>query len=119
MMNLKGVAKLFYSDEEESENYGAPRMVNSGRLDIIARSPREFRDAREYADALAAGSALMVSFDHVDGMLRNRIFDYLNGVSYVIGARVARINDNLLMYTPAEVQVEKESTKKSRSWLSI
>ena len=53
--------------------------------------------------------------------LKNRIFDYLNGVSYIIGAHVKKVSDNLLMYAPEHVEVDKEVAPKRsgvRSWLS-
>ena len=52
---------------------------------------------------------------------RYRIFDYLNGVSYIINADVKKINDDLLLYAPEQVQVNKEEARTSsnvRSWLS-
>ena len=50
--------------------------------------------------------------------MKNRIFDYLNGVSYIIGATVSKVSENLLMYAPNHVEVDKEAVKKStRSWL--
>ena len=64
----------------------------------------------------------MVSFEAVDGALKNRIFDYLNGVSYIVSASVEYISDDLLMYAPAQVTVAKEKgVKRSAglgSWLS-
>lgn len=118
-MSLKGRAlKFFMSDaEEEQEVYEGPRLVKSGHLNIMVRTPKSFGDVREYADALMSGSAIMVCFDAVDGALRNRIFDYLNGVSYIVGASVSRVNDDLLLYAPEQVSVSKGFAKQSRSWL--
>ena len=39
-------------------------------------------------------------------------FDYLNGVSYIINADVKKINDDLLLYAPEQVQVNKEKASK-------
>ena len=42
----------------------------------------------------------------------------MNGVSYIIGATVSKVSENLLMYAPNHVEVDKEAVKKStRSWL--
>ena len=118
-MDLKNAArKLWHSDVEEDQVYSGPYLVKGGHMDILVRSPRQFSDVREYADSLMSGATLKVSFDAVDSAMKNRIFDYLNGVSYIIGATVSKVSENLLMYAPNHVEVDKEAVKKStRSWL--
>lgn len=122
-MDFKNTALKFFTsdvDAEQEEQYAGPRLVKTGHLNIMVRTPRSFTDVREYADSLMNGSAILVSFDAVDGALKNRIFDYLNGVSYIVNASVEYISDNLLMYAPAQVTVAKERGAKRSglgSWL--
>ena len=124
-MDLKNTAKKFFwaDDEEEmQEQYTTPRLLKSGHLNIMVRTPKSFADVREYADALMGGSAIMVSFDAVDAVLKNRIFDYLLGVSYIAGASVNAVNDDLLLYAPEQVAVDKKQPAKRSgvmsSWLN-
>lgn len=119
-MSFLSAAKSYFVSEEteiQEQEYRGPVLRKPGSLNILVRSPKSFSDVREYADSLLNGSAIMVSFDQVDPTLKNRIFDYLNGVSYIANATVRKINDDLLMYAPAQVSVEKENKKASRSWL--
>ena len=123
-MDLKNTAMKFFksdADEEREEQFAGPRLVKTGHLDIMVRTPRSFTDVREYADSLMGGAAILVSFEAVDGALKNRIFDYLNGVSYIVSASVEYISDDLLMYAPAQVTVAKEKGVKRSgglgSWL--
>ena len=115
--------KFFTSaeDEEHEEQYAGPRLVKTGHLNIMVRTPRSFTDVREYADSLMGGAAILVSFEAVDAALKNRIFDYLNGVSYIVSASVEYISDDLLMYAPSQVTVAKEKGVKRSgglgSWL--
>lgn len=114
-MGLKDTAVKFFMTEEQEDNaqaYVGPRLVKSGHLNIVVRTPKAFSDVREYADSLIEGNAIMVSFDSVDAALRNRIFDYLNGVSYIVNASVSRINEDLLLYAPEQVEVSKETVVK-------
>ena len=115
--------KFFTSaeDEEREEQYAGPRLIKTGHLNIMVRTPRSFTDVREYADSLMGGAAILVSFEAVDAALKNRIFDYLNGVSYIVSASVEYISDDLLMYAPSQVTVAKEKGVKRSgglgSWL--
>ena len=114
-MDFKGTAKRFLSmedHEEQTHEYSGPRLVKSGHLNIVVRTPKSFSDVREYADSLMGGSAIMVSFEAVDPALRNRIFDYLNGVSYIVNASVSCVTDDLLLYAPENVEVNKETIVK-------
>ena len=115
-MGIKNTAmKFFMAEEQEDRSYEAPHLVKSGHLNILVRTPVAFSDVREYADALISGCAIMVSFDAVDAALKNRIFDYLNGVSYIVGAHVEKVADSLLLYTPEQVEVNKETAPKRSS----
>lgn len=120
-MSLKNTAmKLFMSEVQEEREYARPQLLASGHLDIVVRTPKSFADVREYADFLMGGSAIMISFDAVDAALKNRIFDYLNGVAYIVRASVSRVNEDLLLYAPEQVDVSKEAAAKKngvRSWL--
>ena len=119
-MDFKNTALKFFTsdvDAEQEEQYAGPRLVKTGHLNIMVRTPRSFTDVREYADSLMSGSAILVSFEAVDAALKNRIFDYLNGVSYIVSASVEYISDDLLMYAPAQVTVAKEKGVKRSSGL--
>lgn len=120
-MDFKNTAmKFFMTEEQQEQGYEGPRLLKSGHLNILVRTPKAFSDVRDYADALMGGCAIMVSFDAVDAALKNRIFDYLNGISYIIGASVSKVNDDLLLYAPHQVDVDKEAAPKRsgmRSWL--
>ncbi len=120
-MDLKNTAKKFFlTDEYDDQAYPGPRLLRSGGLNILVRTPKAFSEVREYADALIGGSAIMISFSAVDVPLRNRIFDYLNGISYIVNASVSKVNDDLLLYAPEQVDVNKQIPKKQkgiRSWL--
>ena len=123
-MDFKNTAMKFFtsaSDDELEEQYAGPRLVKTGHLNIMVRTPRSFTDVREYADSLMGGAAILVSFEAVDAALKNRIFDYLNGVSYIVSASVEYISDDLLMYAPSQVTVAKEKGVKPSgglgSWL--
>lgn len=116
-MDLKNTALKFFGSNVDAEEYEGPYLLQPGNLDIMVRLPHSFEDAKEYADALMSGAALLVSFAEIDTETRNRIFDYLNGVSYIINATVSKVSDSILLYAPDQVDVDREVSKRS-GWLS-
>lgn len=114
-MNLKNAKKLFWDKEEEPVS--GPYLVTTSRANIIVRHPQKFGDVQDYADALMAGSTVLISYGDLDKEVRTRVFDYLNGVSYIVGAQVEKVNCDLIIYAPSNVGIDREEVKKSRSWL--
>ena len=116
-MDLKNSAlKLFNNSEESADTYTGPYVVRPGQLDILVRTPRAYEDAVAYADRLIEGCAIMLDFTEVDKETRNRIFDYMCGVSYIVNASISNVSESILMYAPSHVDVDKQAPKKT-SWL--
>lgn len=101
------------------EEMGVPETVESERkahlkvhsptaLRIFAAKPKSFDDVSVYADYLQNKMALAVNFESVDDTTRQRITDFLYGVSYVTGGQAERVGENMLLYVPAQVEIGKE-----------
>ena len=116
-MDIKNNAIRIIDNDAENDDDNGPYLVQSGKLEILVRKTVVFDEVRDYADSLMSGAAIMVSFAHVDSDTRNRIFDYLNGVSYIINATVSKVSDSILLYAPEQVDVDKQTVRKT-SWLS-
>ncbi|MEG0798199.1 MAG: cell division protein SepF [Acidaminococcaceae bacterium] len=110
-------AKSFFWESEEEEAAVGPYLVEAKHLNILVRVPKQFSDVKNYADSLMAGDTVMVSYEELDKEMRTRIFDYLNGVSYIIGAQVEKITSDIMIYAPANATIDKEEVKKNKSWL--
>ena len=113
-MDLKNTARKCISFPSDSdEEYNGPYVVRPQQLDFLVRVPHTFKDAAGYADELMQGKAVMISFRSVDQETKSRIFDYMNGVSYVVRAYVSKVRENLVLYTPETVEVERQKRKTS------
>jgi len=97
--------KLFSSDET-----AVPVLPEKPkpRANIMIRTPETFDDVQEYADGLIAGNVVMINLVELSGADRNRIFDYMNGVAYIVGAYIDAIADQFLIYCPDGVTLDKK-----------
>ncbi|SDF58563.1 cell division protein SepF [Sporolituus thermophilus] len=84
------------------------RLHKPANLKIIAATPQTFDDIRFYADYLQANYAVIINMEKVDAKIRQRITDFLNGVSYVTGSTAERVSDEIILYVPPFVEVGKE-----------
>ena len=105
MVNLKSAAR-FFNDADETEVRG-PVLVETPVMNVRIRTPRNFNDVQEYADALMSGDTLLISYVDLDEEASTRVADYLAGVCYIANAAVELITPELLLYTPSTVGVER------------
>lgn len=101
--------------QEEVEKIDENTMEIKSNLNILIRTPKEFKDVQDYANFLMHGDTVLISFSNVEIDVKQRIFDYLNGVSYIIDANVEKVSEDMTLYIPNTANVSKESKK--RSWL--
>lgn len=105
MVNLRSAARLF-NDTYETETSG-PVLVETPSLNMRIRTPRNFNDVQEYADALMNGDTLLISYVDLDEASSTRVADYLTGVCYTVGAKAELITPQLVLYVPNTVGVER------------
>ncbi len=110
-MNLN---KLLQTQEEIGKIEENTLKVKNN-LKILIRTPKEFKDVQNYADFLIHGDSIFISFSDVEIEVKQRIFDYLNGVSYIIDATVEKVSEDMTLYIPNTANVSKENKK--RLWL--
>lgn len=115
----QGIIKKFgsvlgFEESEEFEMTG-PVPVSRPQFKISVFSPKEFDDLRQMADALLDRSAVLIHFDKVDVNLRRRIIDYMNGLTYALGANVEKVSDTIVLYVPENSQIEKDKMRATKS----
>ncbi len=77
-------------------------------LRVLVATPQRYDDVQLYADQLKAKAALVINFECVEPAVQRSIIDFLNGVCYVTNGNVQRVSDTILVYTPDQVDINKE-----------
>ena len=73
--------------------------------------PSNYEQVARIADDLLANRATIVNFERVEGNEQQRIFDFINGVSYVLDCAARRVSANLMLYVPNGVDVATATPK--------
>lgn len=76
-------------------------------LDVQVYVPMDFDQVTAIADDLKAGKAAIVNYEHVDAAMQRRICDFINGSCYVIDGEAKRISEAMVLYVPANVNVNE------------
>ncbi len=90
------------------ENKPRLKLFSEAVLNMSVAIPLNFDDVDQYAEAIRKGKVLIVNMENIDAATRQRVFDYLNGVSYVLNIEVEKISKNMMIYVPRHVDVCKE-----------
>ena len=77
--------------------------------------PSNYEQVARIADDLLANRATIVNFERVEGNEQQRIFDFINGVSYVLDCAARRVSTNLMLYVPNGVDVATAMPKPTKS----
>lgn len=80
----------------------------SAKLKVLIVSVAKYDDVRKYADHLKANIAVVINLANVDVNVQHAIKDFMNGVCYVLAGNVQKVAESVFMYTPVDVDMEKE-----------
>ncbi len=79
-----------------------------GNFKMCVDVPTTFDDVQKYADFLKSHVAIIVNYQQVDAVTQQRMSDFLNGVCYVLEGSVQRISEKVILYTYANIDVDKK-----------
>ncbi len=71
-------------------------------------TPREFDDVQNCAEKLMNRQMLLMNYENVSETEKRRMDDFLNGVCHVLGGKVQYVTERNILYTPKNVEIEKE-----------
>lgn len=80
----------------------------SAILKVLIVSPAKLDDMHMYADHLKANITVVINLTSIEIDKQNTIKDFMNGVCYVLDGNVQRIADAVFIYTPVNVDIDKE-----------
>lgn len=80
-----------------------------------AVSPQGFNQAKEIADRLKSGQAVIVNLQAVNRDLRRRLVDFSSGLCYGRDGKMDRVADQVYLLTPAEAEPPTRQIPRTRS----
>lgn len=106
-----------YEDGESMQESHQPEFSrrnltvhSSNRFDskVCIMMPKGYNDAHTCAEKLINRQIILIHYDNVEELEKQRMDDFLNGVCHVLGGNVHYITERHILYTPKNVEIEKE-----------
>jgi cell division inhibitor SepF len=84
--------------------------TTAARVHVI--EPSGFGDAPEVGDRLKANQPVILNLQGLPKELQRRLIDFSSGLAYAVGGKMARVNDQVFLLTPTDVEVSQEEKER-------
>ena len=74
--------------------------------------PSGFGDAPEVGDRLKANQPVILNLQGLPKELQRRLIDFSSGLAYAVGGKMERVNDQVFLLTPTDVEVSQEEKER-------
>ena len=84
--------------------------TTAARVHVV--EPTGFGDAPEVGDRLKANQPVILNLQGLPRELQRRLIDFSSGLAYAVGGKMARVNDQVFLLTPTDVEVSQEEKER-------
>lgn len=84
--------------------------TTAARVHVI--EPTSFADAPEVGDRLKANQPVILNLQGLAKELQRRLIDFSSGLAYAVGGKMKKVNDEVFLLTPTDVEVSQEEKER-------
>jgi cell division inhibitor SepF len=81
-------------------------MNQSGPFKMVVIEPKSLDECRKLVDNLRARKPVIINLEKVETDLARKMFDFLGGATYALSGTVQRVNQNIYIFAPNNVNIK-------------
>ena len=81
-------------------------MNQSGPFKMVVIEPKSLDECRKLVDNLRARKPVIINLEKVETDLARKMFDFMGGATYALSGTVQRINQNIYIFAPNNVNIK-------------
>ena len=81
-------------------------MNSSGPFKMVVIEPKNIDECRKLIDNLRANKPVIINLEKVETDLARKMFDFLSGATYALTGTIQRINQNIYLFAPHNVNIK-------------
>ena len=81
-------------------------MNQSGPFKMVVIEPKSLDECRKLVDNLRARKPVIINLEKVETDLARKMFDFLSGATYALRGNIQRINQNIYLFAPHNVNIK-------------
>ena len=108
-----GISPLAFSEvappQKFTENKDPVDKVSrndSGAFKMVIIEPKNIDECRKLIDNLRNNKPIIINLEKVETDLARKMFDFLSGATYALKGNIQRINQNIYLFAPHNVNIK-------------
>ena len=110
-----GISPLAFSEvappqkftEKQAEVQDSKASRNdSGAFRMVVIEPKNIEECRKLIDNLRNNKPVIINLEKVETDLARKMFDFLSGATYALRGNIQRINQNIYLFAPHNVNIK-------------
>ncbi len=108
-----GISPLAFSEvappqkfTENKERVDKSSRNDSGAFRMVIIEPKNIDECRKLIDNLRANKPVIINLEKVETDLARKMFDFLSGATYALKGNIQRINQNIYLFAPHNVNIK-------------
>ena len=91
---------------ENKEPVDKSSRNDSGAFRMVIIEPKNIDECRKLIDNLRANKPVIINLEKVETDLARKMFDFLSGATYALKGNIQRINQNIYLFAPHNVNIK-------------
>ena len=79
---------------------------DSGAFRMVIIEPKNIDECRKLIDNMKANKPVIINLEKVETDLARKMFDFLSGATYALAGNIQRINQNIYLFAPRNVNIK-------------
>ena len=84
---------------------GRASRNDSAAFRMVVIEPKSIDECRKLIDNLRANKPVIINLEKVETDLARKMFDFLSGATYALSGTIQRINQNIYLFAPRNVNI--------------
>ena len=84
---------------------GRASRNDSAAFRMVVIEPKSIDECRKLIDNLKANKPVIINLEKVETDLARKMFDFLSGATYALSGTIQRINQNIYLFAPRNVNI--------------
>ena len=108
-----GISPLAFSEVAPPQKFAENREAvdkasrnDSGAFRMVVIEPKSIEECRKLIDNLRANKPVIINLEKVETDLARKMFDFLSGATYALRGNIQRINQNIYLFAPHNVNIK-------------
>ena len=121
-----GISPLAFSEvappqkfTDNKEHVDRVSRNDSGAFKMVVIEPKNIDECRKLIDNLRANKPVIINLEKVETDLARKMFDFLSGATYALKGNIQRINQNIYLFAPHNVNIKAMVDRTTESGKTI